>query len=69
LGAEKRGIAIGEERGIAIGEERGINTGISALIKMCKEFKMNVSEISERIVNEFGISKEEAEERIKKWEK
>ena len=62
-GIEQKGIEQGIERGI----EQGIEQGIKALIETCKELGLSRNETVLKIVEKFGITKENSEKYVERY--
>lgn len=55
--------------GIEQGISQGISQGIKALVDTCREFQLLREDTVERVMKNFGISREEAEVNVDKyWE-
>ena len=61
------GIEEGMEKGIEKGMEKGVEKGIQALVESCREFGVPSSEIILKLIEKFEMTKEEAEERYRKY--
>ncbi len=65
---EKKAEQKGEQRGIKKGEQRGLQEGmIAGTIKTCKKFNLNQEETIKNVMEEFSLSKEEAEKYTKMY--
>ena len=56
-----------EQKGIEQGIERGIEQGIKALIETCKELGLSRNETVLKIVEKFGITKENSEKYVERY--
>ena len=60
---------IGMEMGLEAGREEGREAGTRGMISIAKEVGCTKEETAQKLQNKLGISKEEAEEYVKKfWE-
>jgi hypothetical protein len=66
--AESRGEIRGERKGEIKGERKGeIKGAINATIRMCKEFNVSVADTVKKIIDEFGLTENEAERKVKEY--
>ena len=67
----KKGLEAGMEKGIKEGRiegmEEGLEQGAKALIEMCQEDSYSREETSSRLVHRLSVSRERAEEYLKKY--
>jgi phosphoheptose isomerase len=65
---EIRGEIIGERKGEIKGERKGeLKGAINATIRMCKEFNVSVADTVKKIIDEFGLTENEAERKVKEY--
>ena len=55
------------EQGVAQGLEQGLEKGIKALIQDNLEEKISPQRILEKLMDRFGLSEKEAEERLRRY--
>ena len=60
-------LEIGIEQGMQQGIEQGIEQGIKVLIKTCQELNVPRTDIATRLMQEFSIKKDTAEEYLGKY--
>ena len=66
---KKAGIKYGEEIGIKRGEEIGEQTGIKVLVEVLHDLQIAQNEVSDRIVEKFKVSRNDAENYVKAYYK
>lgn len=57
----------GKQMGIELGMERGLEQGIQSLIKICQEFGIITESTLRRIITEFSLTEDKANEYMKKY--
>lgn len=62
--AEKEGMAKGLEQGMTKGLEQGLEQGMNALVHFMRSINATDEQIINALMTEYGISKEEAQERV-----
>lgn len=63
----EKGIKEGRKEGRIEGMEEGLEQGAKALIEMCQEDSYSREETSSRLVHRLSVSRERAEEYLKKY--